>query len=75
MIEAVDPETHTRAVGDRGGIPWLYSNCGQCNCCLRGLENLCENAQFTGYSVDGGFAEYMVANESYVDPVPEGVLR
>jgi alcohol dehydrogenase, propanol-preferring len=71
LVEAIGAETHARKEGDRVGVPWLYSTCGQCEYCRRGLENLCENAQFTGYNVDGGFAECVVANESYVYPLPE----
>ncbi|MET1159399.1 MAG: zinc-dependent alcohol dehydrogenase family protein [Thermoprotei archaeon] len=56
--------------GDRVGVPWLYWACGKCKYCRRGLENLCDRALFTGYSVDGGYAEYMVAREDFVHPIP-----
>jgi propanol-preferring alcohol dehydrogenase len=46
-------------LGDRVGVPWLHEACGSCEYCLRGLENLCPNARFTGFHVDGGYAEYM----------------
>jgi propanol-preferring alcohol dehydrogenase len=56
--------------GERVGVPWLYKTCGKCRYCLRGQENLCENALFTGYDVDGGFAEYTVAPEEFVYDLP-----
>ena len=59
-------------LGTRVGIPWLHRTCGRCEFCLRGQENLCENAQFTGYSVNGGYAEYIVAPEAFVYPIPDG---
>jgi propanol-preferring alcohol dehydrogenase len=58
--------------GDRVGVPWLYSTCGQCDYCRRGQENLCDNARFTGLHVDGGFAEYMVVPAAFAYPIPEG---
>lgn len=57
-------------LGDRVGIPWLWKACGQCRYCRRGAENLCENAQFTGYDVDGGYAEYTVAPADFVYRLP-----
>ena len=60
------------ATGTRVGIPWLHRTCGVCEYCRRGLENLCENAQFTGYTVNGGYAEYVAAPEAFVYPLPEG---
>jgi propanol-preferring alcohol dehydrogenase len=57
--------------GDRVGVPWLYSTCGQCDYCRRGQENLCDNARFTGLHVDGGFAEYMVVPAAFAYPIPE----
>jgi propanol-preferring alcohol dehydrogenase len=58
--------------GDRVGVPWLYSTCGQCDYCRRGQENLCDNARFTGQHADGGFAEYMVVPDAFAYPIPEG---
>jgi propanol-preferring alcohol dehydrogenase len=58
--------------GDRVGVPWLYSTCGQCDYCRRGQENLCDNARFTGLHADGGFAEYMVVPAAFAYPIPEG---
>jgi propanol-preferring alcohol dehydrogenase len=59
------------AAGDRVGVPWLGWTCGACRYCGRGQENLCANARFTGYTLDGGFAEYTVADAHYVFPLPE----
>ena len=58
--------------GDRVGVPWLGRTCGTCRFCRDGKENLCERAQFTGYTIDGGYAEFAVASEDYCFPVPEG---
>ena len=58
--------------GDRVGIPWLHQTCGKCEYCRTGKENLCEAAEFTGYTVDGGYAEYIVAPEAFVYRIPEG---
>jgi propanol-preferring alcohol dehydrogenase len=59
--------------GDRVGIPWLYSACGHCAHCLGGWETLCESQQNTGYSVNGGFARYTVAEADYVGRLPDSV--
>lgn len=59
--------------GDRVGIPWLYSACGHCTHCLGGWETLCESQQNTGYSVNGGFARYVVADADYVGHLPDNV--
>ncbi len=58
------------ALGERVGVPWLHRTCGVCRFCRRGQENLCENALFTGWDVDGGFAEYMVAPAAFVYRLP-----
>ncbi len=63
----------TSHVGDRVAIPWLGHACGHCDHCVRGWETLCEEQQNTGYSVDGAFAEYAVADADYVVAVPAGV--
>jgi propanol-preferring alcohol dehydrogenase len=60
-------------VGDRVGIAWLHASCGVCGYCLRGDENLCERPTFTGWHVDGGYAEYAVAVEAFAYPLPEAV--
>jgi propanol-preferring alcohol dehydrogenase len=56
----------------RVGIAWLHRTCGACEYCASGRENLCDNAQFTGWTVDGGYAEYALASEQFVYPIPEG---
>jgi alcohol dehydrogenase, propanol-preferring len=60
------------AVGDRVGVPWLGWTDGECRYCLSGRENLCENARFTGYQIDGGYAEYAVADGRFCFPIPDG---
>jgi propanol-preferring alcohol dehydrogenase len=66
------PEVAPAAVGARVGVPWLHRTCGVCEYCRGGRENLCESAQFTGYTVDGGFAEYLLAPQAFVYQIPEG---
>jgi propanol-preferring alcohol dehydrogenase len=63
-----------RVVGDgrRVGIPWLGWTCGECRYCLSGRENLCDRARFTGYQLDGGYAELAVVDERYCVPIPDG---
>jgi propanol-preferring alcohol dehydrogenase len=56
--------------GDRLGVPWLYQVCHKCRYCRAGQENLCENIRFTGLHTDGGFAEYIVVDESFAYPIP-----
>ena len=58
--------------GARVGVPWLGWTCGECRYCLAGAENLCDRARFTGYDLDGGYAELVVADERYCFAVPEG---
>jgi propanol-preferring alcohol dehydrogenase len=58
-------------IGDRVGVTWLYSACGQCRFCKTGNENLCETAKWTGKDADGGYAEYMVIGEDCAYPIPE----
>jgi len=60
------------AVGDRVGVPWLGWTCGECRHCRAGRENLCDRARFTGYDLDGGFAELCVADERFCFPIPDG---
>ncbi|MGB9151685.1 MAG: zinc-dependent alcohol dehydrogenase family protein [Alphaproteobacteria bacterium] len=59
------------SIGDRVGIPWLGWTCGECRYCLKGQENLCPDARFTGYQIDGGYAEYAVADARYCFAIPE----
>jgi propanol-preferring alcohol dehydrogenase len=58
--------------GQRVGVPWLGWTCGECRYCLAGQENLCDRARFTGYDIDGGYAELAVAGEQFCFPVPDG---
>jgi alcohol dehydrogenase, propanol-preferring len=69
----VGPGVHNLSEGDRVAVPWLGSACGACEYCASGWETLCERQQNTGYSVDGCFAEYVVADASYVGRVPAGI--
>ncbi|GAA1161299.1 alcohol dehydrogenase AdhP [Nocardioides aquiterrae] len=73
IVEQVGPGVTQRAVGDRVALPWLGHACGHCDYCVTGWETLCEQQQNTGYSIDGGFAEYAVADATYAVPVPDGV--
>jgi len=71
-VESVgDGVTHL-AVGDRVGIPWLGYTCGVCEFCTSGRENLCPHARFTGYTIDGGYADYTVADARFTFKLPEG---
>lgn len=60
------------ADGDRMGVGWLHRACGRCSWCRGGKENLCQRAQFTGYHVDGGYAEYAVVPQQFAYPIPDG---
>jgi propanol-preferring alcohol dehydrogenase len=59
--------------GDRVGVPWLYSACGHCEYCLSAWETVCGEAQFGGYTKNGGFAEYIIADPNYVAHIPKGL--
>ncbi len=61
------------AIGQRVGVPWLGSTCGVCTYCRAGQENLCENARFTGYDLDGGYADYVLADQDFCFPLAEGL--
>jgi propanol-preferring alcohol dehydrogenase len=65
------PAQSLAAVGTRVGVPWLGWTCGECRWCLSGRENLCPRALFTGRDIDGGMAEYAVADERFCFPIPE----
>jgi propanol-preferring alcohol dehydrogenase len=71
-VTAVGASAEGFAVGQRAGIAWLQRTCGVCRFCISGRENLCELAVFSGWTVDGGYAEYMVAPAAYVYHVPDG---
>jgi len=72
VIESSGPNANQYPAGTRVGIAWLHSTDGTCEYCRAGKENLCNNPTFTGYTVDGGYAEYALAEESFVYPVPDG---
>ena len=69
-VDARGPGAGRFAPGERVGVPWLGWTCGECAACAAGLENLCERARFTGYTLDGGYAEYAVADERFCFPLP-----
>ncbi|MBI1939910.1 MAG: zinc-dependent alcohol dehydrogenase family protein [Acidobacteria bacterium] len=71
VVDAAGDGVRSFREGDRVGIPWLYSTCGECAYCRKGRENLCENARFTGYHVDGGYAEATVVSESFAYRLPD----
>jgi propanol-preferring alcohol dehydrogenase len=60
------------AAGQRVGVPWLGWTCGECPYCRAGRENLCDRPRFTGYTLDGGYAEFLVADQRYCFPIPDG---
>ncbi|HUI55613.1 MAG TPA: zinc-dependent alcohol dehydrogenase family protein [Bryobacteraceae bacterium] len=72
VVEDRGPEAARFPIGARVGVPWLHRTCGVCSFCRSGRENLCERAEFTGWTVDGGYAEHVVAPEDFVYPLPEG---
>lgn len=67
------PQANGGTEGGRVGIPWLHWACGECDFCQRGMENLCPRARFTGFSVDGGFGEYLLAETRYLLPIPNEI--
>jgi alcohol dehydrogenase, propanol-preferring len=71
-VEKIGGHAGSFAVGDRVGVPWLGWTDGECRYCLSGRENLCENARFTGYQIDGGYAGYAIADTRFCFPIPEG---
>jgi propanol-preferring alcohol dehydrogenase len=70
-VTAVGPDVKGLNLGDRVGIPWLGWTCGRCEYCRQGRENLCPYARFTGYTLDGGFAQEATADANYVVPLPK----
>lgn len=71
IVTEVGAAVESLHVGDRVGVPWLGSTCGRCEFCQAGQENLCDKAQFTGYQLDGGYAEMAVADERFCFHIPE----
>jgi propanol-preferring alcohol dehydrogenase len=71
VVEACGPGARRFAEGGRVGVPWLGRACGVCPYCRRGDENLCDAPGFTGYTIDGGYAEYTVADERFCFPLPD----
>jgi len=72
VVAAVGGQVKKFRLGDRIGVPWLGQTCGHCRFCLRDRENLCDSPQFTGYTLNGGFAPYTVAHQHYTFHLPEG---
>jgi propanol-preferring alcohol dehydrogenase len=70
LVEELGSGVEGFAIGDRVGVPWLGWTCGTCRYCAGGRENLCDGARFTGYHVDGGYAEYAIADARYAFPLP-----
>ncbi|ORI20536.1 zinc-dependent alcohol dehydrogenase [Rhodococcus sp. 1163] len=73
LIEAVGSQVSEDRIGERVAIAWLGSACGECDYCVSGWETLCEKQQNSGYSIDGAYAEYAVADARYVTRVPDGI--
>ncbi len=71
VVEKVGSRVRGRAVGERVGIAWLRSTCGECTWCRRGSENLCRSSTYTGWDADGGYADHVVAPAAYVHPLPD----
>ena len=70
-VEEIGADVRGFEVGQRVGIPWLGWTCGECKFCLTNRENLCQRARFTGYTLDGGYAEYTVADARFCFPIPD----
>lgn len=73
-IEAMGEKVQDWRVGDRIGVPWLYRSCGHCSHCKRGEENLCAEAEFTGFHHDGGYGEYLLADANFALSIPEQIV-
>jgi propanol-preferring alcohol dehydrogenase len=71
VVEALGRGATSLREGDRVGVAWVHSTCGECLYCRKDLENLCDGARFTGWDVDGGYAEFAVAPESFAYPLPQ----
>ncbi|MGC1378098.1 MAG: zinc-dependent alcohol dehydrogenase family protein [Anaerolineales bacterium] len=73
VIDALGPGVENWEKGQRVGVPWLHAACGTCEFCRRGEENLCPQARFTGFHVDGGYAETLLVDARYALPLPESL--
>ncbi|MDH3251682.1 MAG: zinc-dependent alcohol dehydrogenase family protein [Ignavibacteria bacterium] len=71
IVEECGPGAGEFSRGDRLGVPWLYDVCGRCEFCRSGRENLCDNVRFTGYHVDGGYAEFALVRQGFAYRIPE----
>jgi propanol-preferring alcohol dehydrogenase len=71
VVEAKGDRVERFVIGDRVGVPWVGYTCGVCGYCRSGRENLCDQARFTGYQIDGGYAEFTNANQRFCFPIPE----
>ncbi len=71
IVAGIGKRVEHFTVGDRVGLPWLGYTCGNCRYCASGRENLCDQARFTGYQLDGGYAEYTVADQRFCLPIPK----
>lgn len=72
-IEKIGENVKNQKIGNKVGVAWLYSSCGSCEYCLSGRENLCQNKQFTGFSKNGGYSEYIIANSRFIFNLPFGL--
>jgi propanol-preferring alcohol dehydrogenase len=72
-VDALGSGAGVLHVGDRVGVPWIWSACGHCKYCLAGMENLCPEFRATGRDVHGGYAEFMTVPEAFAHPIPEGI--
>jgi len=72
-ITRLGPGATRFRIGERVGVAWLHATCGVCPYCMRGDENLCNTPRFTGYDVDGGYAEYVATPEEFIYPIPKDI--
>jgi propanol-preferring alcohol dehydrogenase len=70
VVSDIGADVHSFKLGDRVGVPWLGWTCGECHYCRAGQENLCDRARFTGYTLDGGYANYALADHRFCFPIP-----
>lgn len=73
IVDLIGEKVTRFKIGDRVGIPWLHSSCGECRFCRQGRENLCRETAFTGYDVHGGYAEYALVPEAFACPLPSSL--